>query len=80
MKILKFYSKTCGPCRALENILSQAHIPHDSIDVEENPIAVSEYDITSVPTVLAIKDGKVVDRFHGIKNLEDIKTWYNNLK
>lgn len=80
MKILKFYSSTCGPCRALENNLSKAHISHESINVEENEVAVSEYEITAVPTVIVLKEGKEVDRFHGVKTVDDLTNWYNNLK
>lgn len=35
MKVLKIYSRTCGPCKVLESNLQLAGIPHESIDVQE---------------------------------------------
>lgn len=34
MKVLKIYSRTCGPCKVLESNLQLAGIPHESIDVQ----------------------------------------------
>lgn len=34
MKVLKIYSRTCGPCKTLESNLQLAGIPHESIDVQ----------------------------------------------
>lgn len=80
MKVLKIYSKTCGPCKVLENNLQLAGIPHESIDVQsiqgENIIA--KYEIRTVPTLLLVDDeGKVVKRHNGLLSIQELKEFYN---
>jgi len=42
------------------------------IDVDENNDAVTEYDIRNIPTLLFIKDGRVVDKIVGSATKEII--------
>lgn len=43
MKVLKIYSRTCGPCKGLESNLQLAGIPYESIDVQ----SVEGYDVVA---------------------------------
>lgn len=66
MKVLKFYSRTCGPCKTLESNLQLAGIPHES------------YEIRAVPTPILVDDeGKVVKRHTGLLGIEDLKKFAN---
>ena len=62
MEILKFYSKTCGPCKVLERNLKQTDIVYKDIDVasEEGLALLDKYNIISVPTLVKI-DGDKID-------------------
>ena len=50
--LYKVFSKTCGPCKLLENNLVDANIKHTSIDIDstEGESFVDKYGIRSVPT------------------------------
>ena len=66
MKLLKFYSKTCGPCRLLSKIIESLKVEDlevVSIDIAENNSAVEEYSIRSVPTLVFLdNEGKEFHR------------------
>lgn len=66
-----FWAPWCGPCRMVSPILeelSQTHISNVDVvscNVDENPQTAMKYGIRSIPTVLYIKDGQVVDKTVG---------------
>lgn len=76
MKVLKIYSRTCGPCKVLENNLQLAGIPHESIDVQsiQGEDIVSKYEIKAVPTLILVDDeGNVVKRYSGLLGVQELK-------
>lgn len=80
MKLLKFYSNFCNPCKVLERIMDVNNIPHDNIDIEEetNADIVSKYNIKTVPTLILIEeDGTEVNRHVGMMNLQQLKEFTN---
>ena len=48
-------------------------------DIEEADDLTMEYGIRNVPTVIFIKDGKIVDRFVGSKSKGDVKAKFEAL-
>lgn len=80
MRVLKFYSETCGPCKILEKNLQEANIPHESINIEldENEDLLEKYQIRSVPTLVFINNHKVenISVYKGLKTVEEIKDLY----
>ena len=61
----------CGPCRAIAPLLdqlaaeSQGRYRIAKLNVDENPRISSEYQISSIPTMLIFKNGKLIDRVIG---------------
>ena len=55
MKLLKFYSKTCGPCRLMSKViesLNSESLEVVSIDIAEDPAIAESYNVRSVPTLV----------------------------
>ena len=80
MKVLKIYSRTCGPCKVLESNLQLAGIPHESIDVQsiggEN--IIDKYEVRAVPTLILIDDeGNVMKRHTGLLGVQELKEFCN---
>jgi thioredoxin 1 len=61
----------CGPCRAVAPVLdqlaaeSQQRYRIAKLNVDENPQTAAKYRISSIPTMLIFKDGKIVDQLIG---------------
>lgn len=82
MKVLKIYSKTCGPCKVLENNLQLAGIPHENIDVQsiEGEDVVSKYKVTTVPTLIIVDDEvNAVKRHNGLLGVQELKEFCNEV-
>lgn len=81
MKLLKIYSKTCGPCKVLERNLKQSGIEYINIDVdsEEGEKISDKYEVTMVPTLLLLDDNdNLIKKNTGILNVEGIKNFIGN--
>lgn len=68
LSIIDFWAPWCGPCIALGPTIEALAKEHDGkvnigkVNVDENPNLSVNYGITSIPCVLFIKDGNVVDK------------------
>lgn len=69
--VIDFWAEWCGPCKMIGPIIDELaeeykdRIVVGKIDVDNNDEATSKYGIRNIPTVLFIKDGKVMDKIVG---------------
>ncbi len=77
--LLDFWGPTCGPCKALEPILEQVAAAHPDrlkvrkVNVSEQTNLAVRFAVRSLPTLLFVKDGKVVDQMVGRASLAAIE-------
>ena len=63
----------CGPCRMLAPTIDQLAEEQDGVvkvaklNVDECPKTAQKFGIMSIPTMLIVKDGEVVDRMVGVQ-------------
>jgi thioredoxin 1 len=78
MRILKFGSQCCGPCKVMEEKFKKnpPSIEYQSLDVEDdsNEEVISQYNIKNLPTMILVDNsGTELERWNGIVNPELIE-------
>lgn len=68
--LLDFYADWCGPCRMVSPIVDEIaaerpDIKVGKINVDEERELAEQFRIYSIPSLVVIKDGKVVDQAVG---------------
>lgn len=58
MKLLKFYASWCQPCKRLTSFLETQSLALEleEINVEDNAMLASQYDVMSVPVLVLLDD------------------------
>lgn len=75
--LVDFWAPWCGPCQALgptiENIANQyeGKAKVGKVNVDEERSTAEKYMVMSIPTVLVIKNGEVVDTLVGLRPIDD---------
>ena len=76
--LVDFSAKWCGPCKMLEPILEEVSeelkdiTTFFNIDVDENPALAQKFGITSIPALILLKNGEMVDMEIGFQPKENI--------
>lgn len=83
--LVDFYTEWCGVCKMLhpflikaENELSELGVSLYELDADDEEALSNEYKINYVPDVVLFVDGKVKDRFVGMKTKEKIIEFVKN--
>lgn len=77
MKILKFYTTWCQPCKALTALIGDTSpFPIENIDIEKDTVMRNKYAIKGVPTCVLLDDNGVeVKRKSGLMNISAFKAF-----
>ena len=69
--LIDFWATWCGPCRMVSPIIDELHNEYGDrvvigkMDVDNNDEVVSQFGVRNIPTVVFLKDGKMVDKIVG---------------
>jgi len=72
LTVVDFWAPWCGPCLALGPTIEELAMTYagdvqvGKVNLDENPEVSVNYGVTSIPAVLFIKNGVVVDRQIGL--------------
>jgi thioredoxin 1 len=71
LSVVDFWAEWCGPCRAIGPVIEELAKEYDGkvnigkVNVDHNPQVSMNYGITSIPAILFVKGGQVVDKLVG---------------
>ena len=66
--LVDFWATWCGPCQMLAPVLEELsqQVKVVKVDVDENPQLAVAFQVASIPTVIAFRDGKAVNQSVGV--------------
>jgi len=71
VSVVDFWAEWCGPCRMITPIIEELATEYDGkatigkVNVDHNPEVSMKYGVRSIPTILILKNGEVVDKHVG---------------
>ncbi|GJF00573.1 thioredoxin-like protein [Phanerochaete sordida] len=89
--LVDFYADWCGPCKMLSPILEKLTDSPEvksgsgkaldlvTVDTDQHPTLAQEYAVSSLPTVIAFKDGKPVSKFIGAMPEGSVRNFLSTL-
>ena len=77
--VIDFWATWCGPCRMVDPIIEELANEYDGkvtvgkCDVEEADDIAAEFGIRNIPTIVFMKDGKILDKIVGAASKSKIE-------
>lgn len=84
--LVDFWASWCGPCRMFGPIFEQVSTQIPDVNFvkfeidESNRRTPAKYGIRSIPSIMAFKDGELVEARTGVMDPETLTDWIKELK
>ena len=75
--LVDFWATWCGPCKMVGPVIESLADEYDGktsickLNVDESPDIATQYKIMSIPTVMIMKNGEIVDKAVGVRTKEE---------
>jgi len=81
--LVDVFATWCGPCQMMSPIIDEiaeetaGKVKVGKVDSDHNMAICQKYGIMSIPTILIIKNGEVVEKFVGVTSKDEILSKLN---
>jgi len=78
--LVDFWAEWCGPCQMMLPILEELSTKMEGkakiskVNVDENPALAAQFRVMSIPTLLVMKDGEVVEQLVGVQQADALES------
>jgi thioredoxin 1 len=82
--LVDFHAEWCGPCRMLAPIVEQlanemaGKVTVAKVDTDQAQEVASKYEVTSIPTLILFKNGQLMKKSVGLKDLDTLRSMVNS--
>lgn len=76
--LVDFFATWCGPCRMIAPSIEQLAAEFEGravvgkVDVDQEPALAQRFGVMSIPTLVVLKGGKVVEQAVGARGKQDV--------
>lgn len=76
--VIDFWATWCGPCKMMAPVVEEVAKDYPDVkvckvNVDEEPELSNAFKIVSIPTIVVIKNGEIIDSVVGYRPKEDIE-------
>ncbi len=76
--LVDFWATWCGPCKMIAPIVKEIADEYDGkilvgkVNVDEEPDLTMQYNVSSIPTLMVFKNGRLVNKAVGYREKDEI--------
>lgn len=80
--VIQFYADWCGPCQMMKPVIQGVSEEMEDLDfikinIDDHGDVAKQFEVTSIPTLMIMKDDNVIVKESGFKPKDALTKWIN---